>query len=178
MAETPSTPNRKPAAARSGSRARSGTAASSGSRARNGTAARTTAGKAEKARSTAIARRTTAARRTRAAAESDVRAARATIVEGRAFAARAALVSVGATLTARDRVIGAATGLARATSPAAAERALTRRRKAFPAELMRLERRGSRAQKGLERGARRFGSRVERDVRGLVTMARGQLIRT
>jgi hypothetical protein len=104
--------------------------------------------------------------------------ARATIVEGRAFAARAALVSVGATLTARDRVIGVATGLARATSPAAAERALTRRRKALPAELVRLELRGSRAQRGLERSARRFGTRVERDMRVLVTMARGQLIRT
>src|ERR1700761_5991751 len=56
--------------------------------------------------------RTTAQRQTRSAAAANANAARATAREGRSVVERAALVYVGATLEARDRVVGVATTLA------------------------------------------------------------------
>src|SRR5215467_12992058 len=69
---------------------------------------------AKVARKKAAARRarTTAQRQTRSAAAANANAARATAREGRSFAERAALVYVGATLEARDRVVGTVESLA------------------------------------------------------------------
>src|SRR4051812_4973636 len=139
---TTSTP-RKPAARRS-----AGTRATT--RRRPAKASATT-----KARSA----RTTAKRETREATAAQTRAAKATAAEGRTVVERAALVYVGATLEARDRVLGLATGLVdRYGTRAAAEREVNK-------DLRRFERRGNTARNQLERDVRKARTRLERAVR-------------
>jgi hypothetical protein len=82
-----------------------------------------------------------------------------TVAEGRNVAERAALVSVGAALEARDRVVGAATGLVdRFSSRSAAEREVNK-------DLRRFERRGTSARKKVERDVRKARTRLEREMR-------------
>jgi hypothetical protein len=145
MAATTSTTS-KPSTAR--------TRKSTGSRATT----RRTAAKAP-AKTKARSARTTAKRETREAAAAQTRAAKATAVEGRTVVERAALVYVGATLEARDRVFGLATGLVdRYGSRAAAEREVNK-------DLRRFERRGTTARNQLERDVRKARTRLERAVR-------------
>jgi hypothetical protein len=119
---------------------------------------RRTASKAP-AKTRARAARTTAERETREAAAAQTRAAKATAAEGRTVVERAALVYVGATLEARDRVLGLATGLVdRYGSRAAAEREVNK-------DLRRFERRGTTARNQLERDVRKARTRLERAVR-------------
>ncbi len=128
------------------------------STARRSTATRrTSAGTAAKSPSAATARRqrTIARNETRDAAQAQVKAATTTAAQGRNVAERAALVYVGATLEARDRVVGMATGLVdRYGSRASAEK-----------EVRKLERRGNTARNQLERDVRKARTRLERQVR-------------
>jgi hypothetical protein len=111
--------------------------------------------------STATARRqrTIAKNETREAAEAQARAARTTAVQGRNVAERAALVYVGATLEARDRVLDLAGELVnRFGTRAAAEREVNK-------DIRRFERRGNTARNQLERDVRKARTRLERAVR-------------
>jgi hypothetical protein len=127
------------------------------STARRTTARRTTARKPSTA--TARRQRTIATNETRDAAQANVRAARTTAAQGRNVAERAALVYVGATLEARDRVIGLAGDLVnRFGSRAAAEREVNK-------DLRRFERRGTTARNQLERDVKKARTRLERAVR-------------
>jgi hypothetical protein len=111
------------------------------------------------AKTRARAARTTAKRETREAASAQSRAAKATAAEGRTVVERAALVYVGATLEARDRVLGLATGLVdRYGSRAAAEREVNK-------DIRRFERRGNTARNQLERDVRKARTRLERELR-------------
>jgi hypothetical protein len=118
---------RKPAARKSPS-------TRSASTARTARSARTTRATAKGTTPAAARRsRTTAATKTREAATAEARAAKATAQETRHIAERAALTYVGATLEARDRVVGTVTDLVdRYGSVNAAEK-----------ELGRFERRGN-----------------------------------
>jgi hypothetical protein len=110
-------------------------------------------------RSTGRRNRTIARNETREAASAQARAAKTTAAQGRNVAERAALVYVGATLEARDRVVGAATGIAdRFGSRTAAEREVSR-------DIKRFERRGHTARNQLERDVRKARTRLEREVR-------------
>jgi hypothetical protein len=154
MAETTNTttttqtkPKAKPAARRSTAKPA----------ARRSTARRT----APRKPSTATARRqrTIARNETREAAEAQVRAARTTAAQGRNVAERAALVYVGATLEARDRVLDLAGGLvSRYGTRAAAEREVNK-------DIRRFERRGTTARNQLERDVKKARTRLERAVR-------------
>jgi hypothetical protein len=131
--------------------------------ARRSTARRTTARRttARKSPSTATARRqrTIAVNETRDAAQAQARAARTTAALGRNVAERAALVYVGATLEARDRVLGLAGDFVnRFGSRAAAEREVNK-------DLRRFERRGTTARNRLERDVKKARTRLERVVR-------------
>jgi hypothetical protein len=131
------------------------------STARRTTTRRTSAGTAAKAPSAATARRqrTIAANETRDAAQAQVKAAKTTAAQGRNVAERAALVYVGATLEARDRVLGLAGDLvSRYGSRAAAEREVTK-------DVRRFERRGTTARNQLERDVKKARTRLERELR-------------
>ena len=146
MAETTTTTNttaRKPAKRRS--------------TARKTTTRRTAA----KSPSTATARRqrTIARNETRDAAQAQVKAAKTTAAQGRNVAERTALVYVGATLEARDRVLGLAGEIAnRFGSRASAERELGK-------DIRRFERRGTTARNRLERDVKKARTRLERELR-------------
>jgi hypothetical protein len=126
-------------------------------------AARRTSARRTAARkpSTATARRqrTIAVNETREAAQAQARAARTTAAQGRNVAERAALVYVGATLEARDRVLGLAGEFVnRFGTRAAAEREVNK-------DLRRFERRGTTARNQLERDVKKARTRLERAVR-------------
>lgn len=156
-------PARKPAARKSTARtsaARTSAARTSATttRARSTAASR---GAAAKAPSTSTGRRTRtiAKNETRDAASAQAKAARVTAAQGRSVAERAGLVYVGATLEARDRVLGLATGLAdRFGSRAVAEREVKK-------DIRRFERRGNTARNQLERDVRKARTRLERELR-------------
>src|SRR3954452_13927676 len=103
--------------------------------------------------------RTQAANETRSAAQAQERAARITAEQVSSLAERAALSYVGATLEARDRVIGAAGSLADTFGS----------RKAAEKEIKKLqaryERRGVKARNELERDVKKARTRLERVVR-------------
>ena len=85
-----------------------------------------------------------------------MRAAKTTAKQGRNVAERAALVSVGATLEARDRAVALVNDLRDvATSRNAAEKRIGK-----------LERRGTTARNQLERDVRKARTRLERELRG------------
>ena len=129
---------------------------------RRSTARKTTTRRtAAKSPSTATARRqrTIARNETRDAAQAQVKAAKTTAAQGRNVVERTALVYVGATLEARDRVLGVAGELAnRFGSRAAAERELGK-------DIRRFERRGTTARNQLERDVKKARTRVERQLR-------------
>ena len=103
--------------------------------------------------------RTQARNETREAAKANVRAARTTAEQGKSIAERAALSYVGATLTARDRVLETATSLADTFgSRKAAERELKKLQSRY-------ERRGVKARNQLERDVKKARTRLERVVR-------------
>ncbi len=119
---------------------------------------RTAAAKAP-SKSTGRRQRTIARNDTRDAAQAQVRAAKTTAAQGRNVAERAALVYVGATLEARDRVVGLAEGLAsRFSTRTAAERELNK-------DIRRFERRGTTARNQLERDVKKARTRLERQLR-------------
>jgi hypothetical protein len=135
---------RKPAARKSTARKRTTTRSTANrSTADRSTARRSTATKAP-SKSTGRRARTVARNETRDAAQAQVRAARTTAAQGRNVAERAALVYVGATLEARDRVVDL---VGRFGSLPSAER-----------EVKKFERRG-------ERDVKKARTRVERLVR-------------
>jgi hypothetical protein len=116
---------------------------------------------AAKSPSTATARRqrTIARNETRDAAQAQVKAAKTTAAQGRNVAERTALVYVGATLEARDRVVGLAGELVnRFGSRAAAERELGK-------DIRRFERRGTTARNRFERDVKKARTRLERELR-------------
>jgi len=117
--------------------------------------------KVAKKRTAARRARTTAQRQTRSAAQANATAARATARQGRSLAERAALVYVGATLEARDRVVGTVETLA---DNYGSRKAAERRLKQLEA---RFERRGTTARNRFEREVRARRQRVERDLRGV-----------
>jgi hypothetical protein len=129
---------------------------------RRSTARKTTTRRtAAKSPSTATARRqrTIARNETRDAAQAQVKAAKTTAAQGRNVVERTALVYVGATLEARDRVLGVAGELAnRFGSRASAERELGK-------DIRRFERRGNTARNQLERDVKKARTRVERQLR-------------
>jgi hypothetical protein len=108
---------------------------------------------------TARRQRTIARNETRDAAQAQVNAAKTTAAQGRNVAERAALVYVGATLEARDRVLDFAGELVnRFGTRAAAEREVGK-------DLRRFERRGTTARNRLERDVRKARTRLERELR-------------
>jgi hypothetical protein len=128
---------------------------------RAATTRRTSAGTRAKAPSTATARRqrTIARNETVDAAQAQVKAAKTTAAQGRNVAERAALVYVGATLEARDRVVGLAGELVnRFGSRASAEREVGK-------DIRRFERRGTTARNQLERDVKKARTRLERELR-------------
>ncbi|MGH3101385.1 MAG: hypothetical protein ACRDPU_10370 [Thermoleophilia bacterium] len=103
-------------------------------------------------KSTGRRQRTIAKNETRDAAQAQARAARTTAAQGRNVAERAALVYVGATLEARDRVLGLAGEFVnRYGTRSAAEREVNK-------DIRRFERRG-------ERDVKKARTRLERAVR-------------
>ena len=109
-----------------------------------------------RARRPAAAQRTIAKNETREAAQAQATAAKTTAAQGRNVAERAALVYVGATLEARDRVVGLATGIVdKFGTRTAAERELNK-------DIRRFERRGTTARNKLERDVRKARTRLER----------------
>ena len=125
---------------------------------RRSTARRTTTAKSP---STATARRqrTIARNETRDAAQAQVKAAKTTAAQGRNVAERTALVYVGATLEARDRVVGLAGEFVnRFGSRASAEREVGK-------DIRRFERRGTTARNQLERDVKKARTRLERELR-------------
>ena len=119
--------------------------------ARRSNARRTPSRKAP-SKSTGRRQRTIAKNETRDAAQAQARAARTTAAQGRNVAERAALVYVGATLEARDRVLGLAGELVnRYGTRAGVEREVNK-------DIRRFERRG-------ERDVKKARTRVERAVR-------------
>ena len=110
-------------------------------------------------RSTGRRVRTQAKNETRTAASAQARAARITAEQGKSLAERAALTYIGATLEARDRVVGTASTIAGTFST----------RKKTEKELNKLqgryERRGVKARNQLERDVKKARTRLERVVR-------------
>jgi hypothetical protein len=126
--------------------------------ARRSTARRAPSKKAP-SKSTARRQRTIAKNETRDAAQAQARAARTTAAQGRNVAERAALVYVGASLEARDRVLDLAGGLVnRYGTRAAVEREVNK-------DIRRFERRGTTARNQLERDVKKARTRLERAVR-------------
>jgi hypothetical protein len=126
--------------------------------ARRSNARRTPSSKAP-SKSTARRQRTIAKNETREAAEAQARAARTTAAQGRNVAERAALVYVGATLEARDRVVEfAGEFVNRFGSRKSAEREVGK-------DIRRFERRGTTARNQLERDVKKARTRLERVLR-------------
>jgi hypothetical protein len=158
------TSTRKPAARRS-STARKSTSTRSATRS---TASRSTAAKSP-SRSTGKRNRTVAKNKTREAAQAQTTAAKTTAAQGRNVAERAALVYVGATLEARDRVVGVATGIVdKFGTRASAEREVSK-------DIRRFERRGTTARNQLERAVRTRRRTVEREVNGRTNILTARL---
>jgi hypothetical protein len=103
--------------------------------------------------------RTQARNETREAAKANVRAARTTAEQGKSLVERAALTYVGATLEARDRVIGAASTV---TDTFGTRSKAERELKKLQA---RYERRGTTSRNQLERDVKKTRTRLERVVR-------------
>jgi hypothetical protein len=103
--------------------------------------------------------RTIARNETREAAKANVRAARTTAEQGKSLVERAALTYVGATLEARDRVLGAAGSVADTFG--------TRKKAVRELEKLqaRYERRGTTSRNQLERDVKKARTRLERVVR-------------
>jgi hypothetical protein len=103
--------------------------------------------------------RTQARNETRDAAKANVRAARTTADQGKSLVERAALTYVGATLEARDRVLGAATTVTETLS--------TRKKAVRELEKLqaRYERRGVTSRNQVERDVKKARTRLERVVR-------------
>ena len=99
--------------------------------------------------------RTQARNETRDAARANVRAARTTAEQGKSLVERAALTYVGATLEARDRVLGVADTFGTRKK---AERELKKLQ-------ARYERRGTTSRNQLERDVKKARTRLERVVR-------------
>jgi hypothetical protein len=119
---------------------------------------RSTARKSPSA-ATARRQRTIARNETRDAAQAQAKAAKTTAAQGRNVAERAALVYVGATLEARDRIVGLAGELvSRFGSRASAEREVGK-------DIRRFERRGTTARNQLERDVKKARTRLERQLR-------------
>jgi hypothetical protein len=136
-----------------------GTARKSSTTRKSTTARKSTTRTQSPSKSTGRRTRTAAANRTREAAQANATAARVTADQGRSLAERAALVYVGATLEARDRVVEGARSLVdRYGTPEAAEHHLRRLETRF-------ERRGNTARNQLERDVRKARTRLERAVR-------------
>jgi hypothetical protein len=110
-------------------------------------------------KSTGRRTRTIARNETREAAKANVRAARTTAEQGKSLVERAALTYVGATLEARDRVIGAAGSVADTFG--------TRKKAVRELEKLqsRYERRGTTTRNQLERDVKKARTRLERVVR-------------
>jgi hypothetical protein len=126
--------------------------------ARRSNARRTPSSKAP-SKSTGRRQRTIAKNETRDAAQAQARAARTTAAQGRNVAERAALVYVGATLEARDRVLGLAGEFVnRYGTRSAAEREVGK-------DIRRFERRGTTARNQVERDVRKARTRLERAAR-------------
>ncbi len=85
-----------------------------------------------------------------------MRAAKTTAKYGRNIAERAALVSVGATLEARDRAVALVNDL----------REVTTSRTAAEQRIGTFERRGTTARNRMERDVRKARTRLERELRG------------
>ena len=97
--------------------------------------------------------RTIAANETREAAEAQVRAAKSTADYGRGIAERAALVTVGVTLEARDRAVAIVSDIRDiATKP--------------EVSISRFERRGNTARNRAQRDVKKARTRFEREIRG------------
>jgi hypothetical protein len=162
---------RKPAARKSTARkstARKPAARKSTARTSTRSTTRSTASKSPSA-TTARRRRTTAARTTRQAASANATAAGTTAAQGRNLAERAALVYVGATVEARDRVVELAEDLmGRYGSRAAVERTIKRSRSELEKDVRRFERKGTttrnRLTKAAEREARRRRTMVSEGI--------------
>jgi hypothetical protein len=118
-----------------------------------------TAGVTSPSRSTGRRVRTQARNETREAAQANLRAARTTAQQGRSLVERAALTYVGATLEARDRVIG--------TAATVADTFGTREKAVRELEKLqaRYERRGTTSRNQLERDVKKARTRLERVVR-------------
>jgi hypothetical protein len=164
MATTDTTTTKTSSTTKSTPTARKSTARKPAARKSTTTRARSTAasrGAAAKSpsRSTGRRTRTIAKNETREAASAQTKAAKVTAAQGRNVAERAGLVYVGATLEARDRVLGLATDLVdRFGSRATAEREVKK-------DIRRFERRGNTARNQLERDVRKARTRLEREVR-------------
>ncbi len=104
-------------------------------------------------KSTVKRNRTIAANETSEAAEAQVRAAKSTADYGRGIAERAALVSVGATLEARDRAVALVSDIRDlATKP--------------EVSISKFERRGTTARKHAQRDVKKARTRLERELKG------------
>ncbi|WP_028062879.1 hypothetical protein [Solirubrobacter soli] len=147
---TNATPASKPAA--------TATAKKPAARKRKPAARRTTTAKAP-SKATGRRARTVARNETRDAAKANVRAARTTAEQGKSLVERAALTYVGATLEARDRVVGAAGTVADTFG--------TRKKAVRELEKLqaRYERRGTTSRNQLERDVKKARTRLERVVR-------------
>jgi hypothetical protein len=127
--------------------------------------------------------RTIARNETRDAAKANVRAARTTAQQGRSLVERAALTYVGATLEARDRVVGAATSVAdtfgtRKKAVRELEKLQARYERRGTSSRNQLERDVKQARTRLERVVRRNRNAVEKDATRGVDALTGRVIRT
>jgi hypothetical protein len=134
-------------------------------------------------RSTGRRVRTQARNETRGAAKANVRAARTTAQQGRSLVERAALTYVGATLEARDRVVGAATSVAdtfgtRKKAVRELEKLQARYERRGTSSRNQLERDVKQARTRLERVVRRNRNAVEKDATRGVDALTGRVIRT
>jgi hypothetical protein len=125
--------------------------------ARKPSARRTTA--TTPSRTTGRRTRTQAKNETREAARANVRAARVTAEQGKSIVERTALSYVGATLEARDRIVGVVSDVADTFGTRkSAERELKKLQSRY-------ERRGTTARNQLERDVKKARTRLERVVR-------------
>jgi len=160
MAETTTTTTTTPTATKPKPAAkRRATAKRKPATRRTTSATRRTGAKTTPSTATGRRQRTIARNETRDAAQAQVKAAKTTAAQGRNVAERAALVYVGATLEARDRVVGLAEGISnRFGTRKAAERELNK-------DIRRFERRGNTARNQLERDVKKARTRLERELR-------------
>jgi hypothetical protein len=125
---------------------------------RTTTRRRPTARKAP-AKTTARRARTTAKRETTTAAQANSRAATATARQTQVAAERYALIGVGATLEARDRIVDFATDWYETFAAPLTSREATEK------QLRKFERRGTTERNRFERQAKKARTRVERELR-------------